>query len=137
MDAKTFTAALRNGGIGSKDRRAALAAEFIATLDATHGNSAQSKSLHAILTRAAERYTVKAERKAERAADAADAELAEAEEETPPAPVKPSKPRSKRSKSTGDAALDAVIDADEEREAGFVARMRALAAEAEASGSRV
>lgn len=129
---------LRESGKGSKDRRAALALEFFATLDATHGNSAQAKSLHAILDRALVRYQRKVERKAARAASKAS--------ESAPAPKasksKASKPRkaskSKASKATTVEVEDAAaVAADAPGRADFQARMRALAAQAEAEGARV
>jgi hypothetical protein len=132
MTANTFETDLRNGGIGSKDRRAALTREFLATLDATHGNSAQSKSLRAILDRAASRYAATLDRKASKAASKA----AEAE------PVKASKPRKasrKASKATAEAngGEDTATTAEAQDRASFVKRMRKLAAQAESEGERV
>jgi hypothetical protein len=125
----TFENDLRNGGIGSKDRRAALTREFLATLDATHGNSAQSKSLRAILDRAASRYAATLDRKASKAASKA----AEAE------PVKPRKASRKASKATAEAngGEDTATTAEAQDRASFVKRMRKLAAQAESEGERV
>lgn len=123
---------LREKGIGTKDRNAALAAEFWATLDATHGNSAQAKSLAAIVKRAEERHAAIVARKAAKAAargeDAADesdengGEDAATDTEAQDRAALKSKSGKGRSKR--------------ERKS-FVKRMQALAAEAEAEGSRV
>jgi hypothetical protein len=126
----TFANDLRNGGLGSKDRRAALAREFLATLDATHGNSAQHKSLTAILDRAASRYAATLDRKASKAASKADSE---------PQPRKASRKASKASKASApvNGGEDTATTAEAQDRASFVKRMRKLAAQAESEGERV
>jgi hypothetical protein len=128
----TFANDLRNGGLGSKDRRAALAREFLATLDATHGNSAQHKSLTAILDRAASRYAATLDRKASKAASKADSE-------PQPEPRKASRKASKASKASApvNGGEDAASDSEAQDRASFVKRMRKLAAQAESEGERV
>lgn len=54
---------LVRSGLGRKDSNSALADEFFSTLEATHGNSAQAKSLLAMLNRAESRLAAKAARK--------------------------------------------------------------------------
>jgi hypothetical protein len=130
---------LRESGIGAKDRRAALAAEFFATLDATHGNSSQAKALNAILSRAEVRYAKVAARKAAKVAAAAEpvaepkvAKVAKSRK----ASAKVAAPKVAKVRSVDpDTRADAdEFDADA---SGFVARMRAAAAAAEAAGERV
>jgi hypothetical protein len=126
---------LREGGKGSKDRRAAVALEVFATLDSTHGNSAQAKSLHAILDRALERYNRKVARKAAKAAKvAAEVAPVKASKSASKSASKASKPRKARTVEVEDAKA---VEDDAPARESFVARMRALAADAEASGERV
>ncbi len=58
-------------GKGSKDRAAALRAEFAETLANTHGNSAFGKGLSALVKRAEARLAARLERKARKAASKA------------------------------------------------------------------
>ena len=124
---------LTRSGIGTKDANAALAAEVYATLEATNGNSAQAKSLVAIIRRAEQRL---AQRLARKALKAGASESAVVEQiERPAAEAQASKRASKA--RTVEHAEVAAVDADASAERSFVERMRALAAQAEASGERV
>lgn len=135
MSKSNAVSILSKGGKGRKDRNAAIAAEVFETLANTHGNSAQAASLHAILDRALVRYTERAARKALKAG-ASESAVVETIER--PA-AKTRKPRGKAASKarTTEPSEDAAVAADAPREADFVARMRALAADAEQAGERV
>lgn len=92
----TSTTLVRSG-LGRKDSNAALADEFFATLEATHGNSAQAKSLLALLRRAEARHAERTARKQAKRADstpapktrkASKASAEPVEQEQKPAPRK-------------------------------------------------
>lgn len=130
---------MRAGGKGRKDRNAAIAAELFATLDATHGNAAQARSLNAIIERATVRYieaTARKQARIERTHDAADEELAQAEEQAQAQPVKQRKARKVVTATPINVKPEewAAVREDADREDAFIARMRALAAQNEAEG---
>lgn len=101
-------------GPGVRHANAAIATEVYETLDATHGNSAQAKSLRAILTRAETRFTAKMAKIAARQAEN-DGENSEAAEEAAPAPKarKARKPRAPKVEAQPEAEAedDPVLDA--------------------------
>ncbi len=98
-------------GPGVRHANAAIAAEVFDTLAATHGNSAQAKSLRAILDRATVRFTAKIEKIAAKQAANGEGEGEESGGEESPAPAPAKAPRKARK------ARKAAAQADDDGEA--------------------
>ena len=127
---------LVRSGIGTKDSNAALAAEVFATLEATNGNSAQAKSLVAIIQRAESRLASRLARKAAKAQASGGEQAGEqASEDAGDAPA-PAPAKSAKRVRTIEVEDAAAVEADAPRERDFVARMREIAARNEREGIR-
>lgn len=142
---------LIRSGIGTKDSNAALAAEVFATLDATNGNSAQAKSLVAIIRRAesrlADRLARKAARKGaseqvgvtltpEQAGEHAWPQASDDADDVPAPARKRTRKGAKVTQAKADAGLGEHDPDPLAPDPDFLSRMRAAAARNEAEGVR-
>lgn len=131
----TIDTTLIRSGIGTKDSNSALAAEVFATLDSTNGNSAQAKSLVAIIRRAEVRLAERLARKAARKGEGEQASE-DAGDEPAPAPRKRSRKPAKVTQAKADAGIGEHDPDPLAPDPDFVARMRAAVARNEAEGVR-